>query len=115
MPTAQEPENTSETTAPAAQVIFWYRDLPPLAAEPLEEHTVQASSARVSGALSYGDEAWKRCYADALAQATVHLEQQVARRGGRYAHVLSEAVNVRHSGATGEAWLDLALKYMLYR
>jgi len=97
-----------------AQTIFWYRELPPLAAEPMEEHTVEASSGRVSGTIAYRGELWTTCYADAMAQVTRRLEQEIERLDGRYARVLSESVDSRHSDATGEAWLHIVLTYMLY-
>jgi hypothetical protein len=34
-----------------AKTIFWHRDLPPLDAEVVAEHTVEASSGRVPGRL----------------------------------------------------------------
>jgi hypothetical protein len=49
------------------------------------------------------------------AQARRRLEQEVARLGGHYAHVLSEAIDTHHDDATAEAWLHGRFTYMLYR
>ena len=95
--------------------IYWHRELPPLAAEQLGEHVVEASSGRVSSTLAHRDELWTRCHADLMAQAHARLEQEVARLGGRYAHVLNESIDPHHDAATGEAWLQGRFTYMLYR
>ncbi|HXT23368.1 MAG TPA: hypothetical protein VN749_00920 [Candidatus Eisenbacteria bacterium] len=44
-----------------------------------------------------------------------HLEQEVARLGGSYAHVLNESVDSKHDDNSGEAWLHGRFTYMLYR
>ena len=72
------------STLTAAQAIYWHRDLPPLAAEVLGEHVVEASSGRVSSTLAHRDELWTRCHADLMAQAHARLEQEVARLGGEH-------------------------------
>jgi hypothetical protein len=43
------------------------------------------------------------------------LEQEVARLGGTYAHILDESVDSRHNDVTGESWLHGSFTYMLYR
>jgi len=115
MPTVTSLDQAAVNAAPAAQTIFWYRDLPPLNAEVVQEHTVDACSARVSGAIAYRGELWTTCYADAMSQVTRRLKQEITRLGGRYARVLSESVDSRHNAATGEAWLHIVLTYMLYK
>jgi hypothetical protein len=97
------------------QPIYWHRDLPPLSAEAVGEHVVEASSVRVSGALAHRDELWTRCHADLMAQAHARLEQEIVRLDGRYAHVLNESIDPHHDAATGEAWLQGRFTYMLYR
>ena len=97
------------------QLIFWHRELPPLAAEALGEHVVEASSPRVSSTLAHRDELWTLCEADLMAQAHVRLRQEVARLGGRYAHVLNESIDPHHDAVTDEAWLQGRFTYMLYR
>ena len=47
--------------------IFWHRELPPLAAEPMGEHFVEAISKRIKGDLAHRDELWDRCYDDHMA------------------------------------------------
>ena len=95
--------------------IYWHRDLPPRDAERLGEHVVEASSGRVSSAEARRDELWSRCQADLMAQAHARLEQEVARLGGRYAHVLDESIEPHHDAASGDAWLQGRFTYMLYR
>jgi hypothetical protein len=40
-----------------------------------------------------------------MVQTRLRLEQEVARLGGQYAHVLDETVDSRHDPVSGEAWL----------
>ena len=94
------------STHTAEHPIYWHRDLPPLAAEAVGEHVVEASSVRVSSLLAQRDRLWTRCYADLMAQADARLAQEVARLGGHYAHVLNESIDPHHDAATGEAWLQ---------
>src|SRR5438046_2068963 len=79
------------------------------------EHTVEAASARVPGTLAHGSELWNQCHDDLMAQTRIRLEQEVLRLGGDYAHVLDEAMDVRHDEAKGEAWLRGRFTYVLYR
>ena len=50
-----------------------------------------------------------------MAETTHRLEQEIARLGGDYAHVLSESIEPRHDETTGEAWLHGAFTYTLFR
>jgi hypothetical protein len=43
------------------------------------------------------------------------LIEEIARLGGRYAHVLDESIDTKHDPRTGEAWLYGRFTYMLYR
>lgn len=97
------------------KIIYWHRELPPIHAEALGEHSVEAASMRVPGTLAHRDELWNQCYEDLAAQLRGRLEQEVARLGGDYAHVLDESTESKHDGATGEAWLHGRLDYVLYR
>ena len=99
----------------AAKTIYWHRDLPPLDAELIGEHTLEADSKRISSALAHRDQLWAECYRDLMTQATRRLEQEIARLGGHGAHVLAESVDVRHDDAHGEAWLHGRFNYVLYR
>jgi hypothetical protein len=101
--------------ATSGRVIYWHRELPPLDAEAIAEHTVEATSARVPGTLAHRDELWSQCYDDVMAQVRIRLEQEVGRLGGDYAHVLSESVDSKHDPVTCEAWLHGRVTYMLYR
>jgi hypothetical protein len=97
------------------KMIFWHRELPPLAAEQLGEHVVEASSGRVSSTLAHRDELWTLCHTDLMAQAEIRLHQELERLGGRYAHVLNESIDPHHDAVTDEAWLQGRFTYMLYR
>jgi hypothetical protein len=102
-------------TAPADRVLYWHRELPPLDADIMGEHVVEAASARVSGTLAHRDELWDQCYADLMARTTSRIEQEVARLGGHYAHVLDEEIDAHHDDAAVEAWLTGRFRYVLYR
>ena len=97
------------------EVIYWHRELPPLDAEAMEEHAVEAASRRVPGTLVHRSELWDLCYEDLMTQARIRLQQEVLRLGGDYAHVLDEFVDSRNDALTGEAWLHGRFVYMLYR
>jgi hypothetical protein len=98
-----------------SQTIFWYRELPPIEAVLLGEHTLEATSMRVEGTLAHRDELWDRCYQDLKARTRTRLEQEIVRLDGRYAHVLDESVGTRRDDTKGEAWLHGRFKYVLYR
>jgi hypothetical protein len=96
-------------------IVFWHRELPPLDAEVVGEHTLEAASDRIEGTIAHRDEMWDRCYASLMARTRERLEQEVVRLGGHYAHVLDEAVDSRRDDARGEAWLRGRFRYVLYR
>jgi hypothetical protein len=102
-------------TERARRIVYWHRELPPLEAEPLTEHTVEAVSSRVSGKIAHRDELWHRCHAELMTAAESRLAQEVARLGGDFAHVHDEAIEPRHDDATGQGWLRGRFGYMLYR
>ena len=65
------------------KIVFWHRELPPLEAELVAEHTVEADSSRVPGTLAHRDELWwDRCYRELMANAEHRLGQEVTRLGG---------------------------------
>jgi hypothetical protein len=97
------------------QIIYWHRELPPLDAEPIGEHTIEATSGRVPGTIAHRDELWTRCEDDLMAQTRHRLAEEIARLGGRYVHVREESIDTRHDDATGEAWLHGTFVYTLYR
>jgi hypothetical protein len=108
-------DQLASSDAAEGKVIYWHRELPPFRAEPIGEHIVEAASARVPGVLIHRDELWERCYEDLMSQAHIRIEQEVARLGGHYAHVLDESIESRHDDKTGEGWLHGRFSYMLYR
>ena len=99
----------------ADKVIFWHRDLPPLSAEPLGSHVIEADSHHVSGTFSHRDELWQSCERDLMDRTETRLREEIARLGGRYAHVRSEHIEPRHDEVRSEAWLRGRFDYTLYR
>lgn len=97
------------------RIVYWHRELPPLNADAVAEHIIEATSNRVPGTLLHRDELWGQCYENLMTRAGTRLEQEVVRLGGHYAHVLDESIDSRRDGATGEAWLHGRFAYMLYR
>jgi hypothetical protein len=95
--------------------IYWHRDLPPVDAEMLGEHVLEANSSRVHASFAYRDEAWESCYRDLMEQTHTRLKQEIDRLGGHYAHIVDESVLSRRDDATGSAWLHGRFTYMLYR
>lgn len=95
--------------------VYWHRQLPPVDAEMVGEHVLEATSRRVSGSLASRDELWESCYHDLMVNAEMRLKQEMGRLAGHYAHVLHESVDSRHDDAAGEAWLRGRFVYVLYR
>jgi hypothetical protein len=103
------------TDAAEPKLIYWHRELPPLDAQPMAEHTVEASSGHVPDTIANRDELWKRGEDELMTNARERLREEIDRLGGRYAHVLDESIETRHNASTGEAWLHGCFTYMLYR
>jgi hypothetical protein len=95
--------------------VYWHRALPPVGAELLGEHALEATSSRVPGTLDHRDDLWDRCYQELMVNTELRLQQEIARLGGHYAHVYQEAIEPRRDQAAGEAWLHGRFSYMLYR
>jgi hypothetical protein len=105
---------TIEDMIIAPKVTFWHRELPPVDAEPVGDHTLEAVSRRIPDTIARRDELWNACHEELMAHARERLEQEVARLGGRYAHVLDETIEPKHDPITGEAWLHGRFTYVLY-
>ncbi len=95
--------------------IYWHRELPPLDAQPMGEHVVEATSSHVPDTIAHRDELWRQCRDGLMVNTRERLQNEIARLGGRYAHILDESIDTRHNPATGEAWLHGRFTYMLYR
>jgi len=95
--------------------VYWHRSLPPLDAEVMGEHTLEATSSPVPGTLSHRDDLWDRCYQDLMVNTELRLAQEIARLGGHYARVYDESIEPRRNEAAAEAWLHGRFSYMLYR
>jgi hypothetical protein len=111
------PEGHSTARNPECdgKIVYWHRELPPLDAEPLGEHTIEANSLRVPGTLARRDDLWDQCYQDLMVQVQSRLAQEVHRLGGDYAHVLGETIGTKHDDRSGEAWLHGCINYLLLR
>jgi hypothetical protein len=102
-------------TETGRKIVYWHRELPPLPAEAVTEHVLEADSAHIPGTIAHRDELWSICYHDLLTRAQARLEQEVARLGGDYARVFDESIDSRHDDVKGETWLRGRFKYVLYR
>jgi hypothetical protein len=107
--------NTAVKEPGSHVTVYWHRALPPLSAEPLGDHTLEATSNRVPGTLAGRDDLWDRCYQELMANTEARLAQEMARLGGDCARVYDEAIESRRNDATGETWLHGRFSYMLYR
>jgi len=96
-------------------IIYWHRDLPPVTAELIGDHTIEATSSRVADTFDGRADLWRRCHGELMANVSARLIQEIERLGGDYAHVHDEIIEPRHDEATGEAWLHGQFSYMLYR
>ena len=97
------------------KTIYWHRQLPPLDAESAGEHTLEVVSRRVPDTIAHREALWQECRDDLMVHARERLTQEIARPGGRYAHVLNESIHTKHDAASGEAWLYGRFTYVLYR
>jgi hypothetical protein len=96
------------------RTVYWHRELPPLEADIIGEHTLEASSDRVPGTIAHRDELWNQCKDNLMTHTDERLRDEISRLGGRYAHVRSESIDTKHDAVTGEAWLHGRFTYMLY-
>ena len=116
----QEPGNGGNGSTPreadtGVPVVYWHHELPPLDAEAVGEHTLEATSGRVPGTLAHRDELWQDCYDDLMERTRARLEQEVARLDGRFAHVLTESIDSKRDDVANEAWLHGRFTCVLYR
>ena len=114
-PVTGQPHPAPAPATGEPRVVYWHRQLPPLDAEMIGEHVLEATSSRVPGTLAHRDELWEHCYQSLLANTEQRFAQEVARLGGDYAHVLDESIDSRRDDVVGEAWLHGRFTYMLYR
>jgi hypothetical protein len=97
-----------------SQVVFWHRDLPPLDAVAMGEHTVEANSKRVPGTLAHRSDLWDTCYQDLMANAASRIAAETVRLGGVCAHVRGESIGAKRDDVAGETWLHGTFTYVLY-
>jgi hypothetical protein len=99
----------------ASKAVYWHRELPPRDAEPIGNHTIEATSGRVPQTLEYREKMWDRCYRELMDRTRLRLAQEILRLGGDYAHVVKEEIAPRHDDRTCEAWMYGRFDYELYR
>ena len=80
----------------ASKAVYWHRELPPCEAEPIGNHTIEATSGRVPQTLEYREKMWERCYRELMDRTRLRLAQEIVRLGADYAHVLKEEIAPRH-------------------
>ena len=85
--------------------VYWHRELPPLDADLVAEHTVEARSSRVPGTLCTPRRTLGLVLPGAYDQHERPSVEEVSRLGGHYAHVHAEVISPKHDDAAGEAWL----------
>ena len=95
--------------------VYWHRELPPLDAEPVGEHTIEAASGRVPATIAHRDDLWHVCHDDLMAQARTRVEQELARLSGHYAHVFDQVIDCKRDDVKNEAWLHGRFDFVLYR
>ena len=98
-----------------AKAVYWHQDLPPLDAEVMQEHVIEATSGRVPGVIERHGDLWQHCYVVLMETARLRLEQEIIRLGGHYARVTDEHIEIKHDDAKGEGWLHGQFNYVLYR
>jgi len=101
------------TILETGRIVYWHRELPPSAADVIGDGEVEADSRRVAGTLVNREHLWEQHRVELTEAARTRLEQEVRRRGGRYAHVLSEAIDVKRNDTTGETWLHGRFGYVM--
>ena len=96
------------------KIVYWHRELPPLSAELMAEHTLEATSSRVPGTISHRNELWDRCYLELMANTQIRLAQESLASG---ATTPTSAMNPSTSAMTTRlakrGYTDAS--YMLYR
>jgi hypothetical protein len=95
--------------------VYWHRDFPPLHADPIGEHTIEAASHHVPGTIAHRDNLWQACHDDLMAQARSRIAQELDRLGADYGHVFDEAIECRRDDFKNEAWLHGRFDYVVYR
>jgi hypothetical protein len=56
--------------------IYWHRELPPLEAEMLGEHVLEAMSSRVPSSLARDGELWNRAYHELMENTQTRMAQR---------------------------------------
>lgn len=74
------------------KIVYWHRGLPPLHAEVMGEHTVEATSSRVPGTISHQDELWDRCYQELMANTRARNAYPTTATGSPCASARSTAI-----------------------
>ena len=99
----------------ATKKIYWHRELPPLAADAVGEHVLEATSGRVPSTFMHHDDLWDRCHIELMESVRARLTQEIDRLDGDCAHVRREVIDTLHDDAHGEMWLRGRFTYVLLR
>jgi hypothetical protein len=112
----QTPEVLQQPPEPLSpKTIYWHGDLPPIDAQAIGEHTVEANSPHIAGTIARRDALWDDCQRGLTTEVELRLGQEVARLGGRCAHVLDERIDTKRDVVANETWLHGRYTYVLYR
>jgi hypothetical protein len=104
----------SDEPASPEKVVYWGRELPPLAESIEGEHTVEADSPHLP-MHTHADELWTYATEPLKAEATRRIIQEVRRQGGSCAHVVDEQIEPHTDYAAGTMWLHGRYTYVMYR
>lgn len=96
------------------KVVYWHRDLPPVAAEPVSEDEVEASGPHHPIGTDE-QELWARSREALLATAERRIAQEVTMKGGTFAHVSDDHVEAHSDHTIGESWLRGRYSFVIYR
>lgn len=94
--------------------VYWHRELPPIAEEPVGEHEVVAKSRAIPYRFADRDALWHEVYPSLMEEATARITAEVARLGGSSAHVIDEDVRSAIDHQTNEYRLTGTFTFVLY-
>src|SRR5262245_8818628 len=89
----------------ATKTLYWHRELPPVDAEIVGEHTVEASSGRVPGTISHREALCDHRYQALTPQNRRRTAQESARLAKDCARIIGASRAARNDDYRSEAWL----------
>lgn len=105
-----------ETTPspPPSQRIFWYHELPPLSAQVLDTHVLEAQSDPIPWRFADRETLWAESQPSLDAAVRERLTQELDRLGAAYAHVVDEHIEEHTDPATATFELRGRYDYVAY-